>query len=623
MKKLLLSLIALSLVFSAAAQKNRVKATQSMLKMSAPKHAAIDETTNLTNTVNPYVSRGIPQNEAEIGLTVYDLQSNSTSPSNRMEVYSDGTVAATFNRGTGAPSYADRGTGYNYFDGANWGPMPTGRIETLRSGWPSYTKCGANGEAFVSHMSGTAGLNFYKRDAKGTGTWTGSTIAAPTGATGLLWPRMVSSGANHEILHVFALTAPTGNQGQVYNGQDGALVYYRSTDFGATWSSPVVLEDMDGDDYFGFGGDGYSLNANGNNVVLLVTDNWTDMFAYVSHDNGENWEKTVIWEHPIPMWHNTPSIDTIYCPDGAGSAAFDPSGKLHVTFGVNRAFYDDAGSWFPFVDGLAYWNEDMPTWTGGDQVNCLNPDLLYESGNLIGFMADLNENGTLDFIGFEIANIGNYELSPTSMPNMIIDETGAVYVVYSSVTETFDNGAQQFKHLWLNYSLDGGTTWVGQIHLSEDIIHILDECVFPSVAREEGAFRPNIHVVYQADPEPGLAVRGDEDTPSDNLIYYLEIEKPTIGTSNLPINVKEMVLSAAYPNPVNGVTSFDVTIDTKADVSVEVYTLTGQKVMQQAYGRFAAGKSRLNLDASALNAGIYIVKVKAGDMSSTSRINVL
>lgn len=623
MKKLLLSLIALSLVFSAAAQKNRVKATQSMLKMSAPKHAAIDETTNLINTVNPYVSRAIPQNEAEIGSTVYDLQSNSTSPSNRLEVYSDGTIAATWNRGTGAPNYTDRGTGYNYFNGADWGPMPTGRIETARSGWPAYTKCGPTGEAFVSHVSGTAPLNFCKRDVKGTGAWTETTLAPPTGATGLLWPRMVSSGPNHEILHVFGLTAPTGNGGQVYGGQDGALVYFRSTDAGATWSTPVVFEGMDGDDYYGFGGDGYSLNASGNNVVLLVTDNWTDMFTYVSHDNGETWEKTVIWEHPIPMWHNTPSIDTIYCPDGAGTAAFDPSGKLHVAFGVNRALYVDAGSWFPWIDGLAYWNEDMPAWTGGDQVNCLNPDLLWESGNLIGFMSDLNENGTLDFIGFEIANLGNYELSPTSMPNMVIDETGDIYIVYSSVTEGFDNGAQQFKHLWLTYSLDGGNTFSDQIHLTEDIIHILDECVFPTVAREEGAFRPNIQVIYQADPEPGLAVRGDEDTPGDNLIYYLEIEKPTIGTENLPVNVKEMVLSAAYPNPVNGVTSFDVTIDNKADVSVEVYTLTGQKVMQQAYGKFAAGKSRINLDASSLNAGIYIVKVLAGDQSSTARINVL
>lgn len=623
MKKLLLSLIALALVTGVSAQKQRVKAPAHILNMGIEKQSVVDETTNLQNTVNPYVHREIPQYEIEIGTTVYDLQSNASTPSNRIEVFSDGTIGTTWTYGTVPPNYTNRGTAYNYFNGADWGAFPTGRVESERSGWPAYTKCGANGEAFTSHISGTAGLNFYKRDVKGTGTWQATTINAPTGATGLLWPRMVSSGTNHEFLHIFALTAPTGNQGSIYNGQDGALVYYRSTDAGQTWSSPIVLEDMDGDDYYGFGGDSYALSAVGDNVVLLITDNWTDMFIQESHDNGETWEKTVIWEHPIPMWHNTPSIDTIYCPDGSGMASFDPSGKVHVTFGVNRAFYDDAGSWFPFVDGLAYWNEDMPTWTGGDQVNALNPDLLFESGNLIGYMSDLNENGTLDFICFEISCIGNYELSPTSMPQMVIDQWGDIFVVYASTTETFDNGAQQFKHLWFTYSLDGGTTWSDQEHLSSDIIHILDECVFPSVAREEGAFRDNIHVIYQADPEPGLAVRGDEDTPGDNIIYYLEIEKPTIGTENNALNVKELQLSAAYPNPFSNVTSMDVTLGTKANVTAEIYTVTGQKVMDKVYGQYPAGKFKLSFDASGLQSGIYFIKVKAGDQSKTERINVL
>lgn len=626
MKKLLLSFLAVSLVFSVNAQKQRIQAPQSARNIAVEKQAAIDETTNLQTTVNPYVSRAIPQMEAEIGGTVYDLQSNGSSPSNRLELFSDGTLGATWNRGTGPAAYTDRGTGYNYFNGAAWGPAPTNRIETARSGWPAYTKCGATGEAFVSHISGTTPLNFYKRDVKGTGEWTSSTIAAPAGASGLLWPRMTSSGPNNEILHVIALTAPVANGGTVYNGQDGAVVYIRSTDAGATWSTPVVLPEMTSDYYVAFGGDSYSLNSVGDNVVILITDNWTDLFTMTSTDNGENWERTVIWEHPIPLWNNTPSIDTIYCPDGAGQAIFDHSGKLHVTFGVNRGLFEEGGtapSWFPFVDGLAYWNEDMPTWTGGDQANVLNPDNLYASGNLIGYMVDLNGNGTLDWIGTAIENIGLYYVSPTSMPQIVIDQYNGIYVVYTSVTETFDNGAQQYRHLWLTYSLDGGTTWGDQIHLSEDIIHFLDECVFPSVATEEGNFENYVHVIYQADAEPGLAIRGDEDAPGENIIYYLQIEKPTIGAGNMPINTKEIQVSAAYPNPFTNITSLDVTLSQKANVSIEVYSVTGQRVMEQTYGQYPAGMFKLDINASDLESGLYIVKVKAGDQSSTARINVL
>ncbi len=31
----------------------------------------------------------------------------------------------------GYPDFADRGTGYNYFDGNHWGPYPTVRIEVV------------------------------------------------------------------------------------------------------------------------------------------------------------------------------------------------------------------------------------------------------------------------------------------------------------------------------------------------------------------------------------------------------------------------------------------------------------------------------------------------------------
>lgn len=620
MKKLVLITLSLAISAGVMAQQARIKATRAMQNIAIKKTAAIDETTNLQTTVNPYVSSRIVPSEAEIGGTVYDLQSNASSPSNRIQLFDDGTIGATWTRGTGPTEYTDRGTGYNYFNGADWGPAPTNRIEVARSGWPAYTACGPNGEAFVSHVSGTAGLTFVKRETKGTGAWTESVIAPPSGASGLLWPRMVASGPDNMYLHVFALTAPTGNGGTVFEGQDGAVVYSRSTDAGATWSTPVVLDGMGADYYVKFGGDSYSLSAKGDNVAFLMTDNWTDMFFLKSSDNGENWEKTILWEHPIPMWNNTPSIDSIYCPDGAGHATFDNTGKLHVVFGINRSYYDTDGSWFPFVDGLAYWNEDMETFTGGDQVNILNPDNVFEMGNLIGYMLDLNNNGDLDFVCFQNECIGNYELSPTSMPQIVIDDLNQVFVVFTSVTEGFDNGSQQYRHLWARTSPDGGTTWGEFYHLSEDIIHILDECVFPSAASASDEF---IHVLYQADSEPGLAVRGDEDAPGENIMYYMQIAKSeVIGVHNGGVKVKELKVSQNYPNPFNKTTSIDVSLAGNSNVSVEVSTITGQKVMSTSYGTYSEGTHRIDI-SSDLKAGIYFYTVRAGENSFTGKMTVL
>ncbi len=628
MRKLLLLFVAVTLCMGVSAQMQRIKAPAKALKLAVEQKAAIIETNNLLQTVNPYVTRGsVPQNEQEIGATVYDLQSNVATPSNRMEIFEDGTIGATWTYGTGSPNYTDRGTAYNYFNGSSWGPIPTSRLEAAKAGWPAYTKCGPTGECFVSHVSATVPLNFLRRDVKGTGDWIVSTISAPEGApAGLLWPRLISSGPNNEFLHLFALTAPSGNGGAVYNGQDGAIVYIRSTDAGLTWEEPIVLDGMGPDYYINFAGDSYTLSATGNNVALTISDNWLDLFIMKSTDNGENWEKIVVWEHPIPFWNNVPSIDTIYCPDGSAHAVFDHSGKLHMTFGVNRGLFeegDELPSWFPFVDGIAYWNEDKPTWVGGDQVNVLNPDLLYENGDLIAFMVDINGNGELDFIGYETFNIGAYYVSASGMPYLTIDQYNGLYVVYASVTEGYDNGLQQYRHLWWVYSLDGGETWSDPEHLSDNILHMLDECVFPSGAREDGNYREFIPITYQADAEPGLSVRGDEDQPSDNLIYYTAIQKPNVGIDDLQYDSKPIEISV-YPNPVSSrEAKLDIILSSKSNVSLELYSITGQKVTETSYGVRQPGVSTVMLDISRLNAGVYFVKVKAGEQTKTTKINVL
>lgn len=628
MKKLLLLFVAITLCNGASAQMQRIKAPAKALKLEVEQKTAIIETNNLLQTVNPYVYRGpVPQNEEEIGTTIYDLQTNAASPSNRMEVFEDGTIGATWTFGTGAPNYDNRGTAYNYYNGTSWGAIPTAKVEAARAGWPAYTKCGPTGECFVSHVSATVPLNFLKREVKGTGEWIASTIAAPAGASaGLLWPRMISSGPNNEFLHIFALTAPTGNGGVVYNGQDGALVYIRSTDAGLTWEEPIVLPEMGADYYFNFDGDSYSLSAQGDNVALTVSDNWKDLFIMKSTDNGANWERIVVWEHPIPFWNNVPSIDSIYCPDGSAHAVFDHFGKLHMAFGVNRGLFeegDELPSWFPFVDGIAYWNEDKPTWVGGDQANVLNPDLLWENGDLIGFMVDMDGNGQLDFIGFETSNLGLYYVSASGMPYVTIDQYNGIYVVYASLTEGYDNGTQQYRHLWWTYSLDRGLTWSDPEHLSDNIIHMLDECVFPSGAREDGDYRGYIPIIYQADAEPGLSVRGDLDTPTDNIIYYTAIQKPNVGITD-PSTISNHLEISVYPNPISSKeANLDIVLNIKSLVSVEVYSITGQKVSEVSYGVRQPGISTVTFDASKLNQGVYFVKVMAGDQIKTTKINVM
>ncbi|NTW23128.1 MAG: T9SS type A sorting domain-containing protein [Lentimicrobium sp.] len=602
MKRLLLLTCIISLGISVVAQ-DYVRMPKQLKDIAAPDMKSVREAVNpVSQPANPYVRTGRVINETELGSTFYDLQSNTSAPANRFYRYEDGTMAAVWTRGMNTAGYADRGTGYNYFNGADWGAAPTARIETQRTGWPTYAPQGT-GELVIAHHN-TAGLVVSRRDTRGSGPWTESILAGPAGAVDISWPRMVSSGEDNLTINLLAMTYVA------YQDQDLAMLYYRSTDGGATWDKQhEVLPGMGSDEYTGFSGDTYSwADSKGDTIAFIVCDNWTDLFVMKSPDNGDTWEKIMIWEHPYPMWNGTEATDTFYCPDGAAHLAFDKTGKLHVAFGVNRAMMEEGAtgpSWFPFVDGVAYWNEDMDPWTGGD-VNALDPDVLFENGNLIGWMQDVNENGELDLVGFDVSNIGLYYISPSSMPQITVDDDNQVFVVYSSLTEGFDNGSQQYRHLWSTTSPDGGTTWGEFNDLTGDILHILDECIFPTIAnRTDGQV---VHLIYQADTEPGLAIRGDEDAPSENIYYHLSVDKGDIvkaGSKPVP----SFELSQNYPNPFTGESMVSLMLNKTSVVSLEVNDLLGRMVYQLPAAKMNSGVNTLTISADNLNPGVYTYSV--------------
>jgi len=579
---------------------------------------AVSEGISPTQEVNPYVNPISDAIEEDLGTTQYDLQSNSCTPYGRLYVYPDGTKAGVWTMGKTPTAYPDRGTGYNYFNGTAWGADPSARIESVKTGWPSYAPCGPNGEIVISHQSGTAPLVVARRETKGTGSWTESLLPPPSGASGMLWPRMISTGPDHNTIHVIALTAPTGNGGTVYQGLDGALLYCRSTDGGVTFSDWQIFPELSNNYYLGFGGDSYSwLIPYENHIAFVITDSGKDLILMHSADNGDTWEKMIVWEHPYPFFTSTMVTDRFYCPDGSAHGAVDKNGKIHLAFGVNRAYADGTNSyWFPWVDGLAYWNSDMPAWLGGD-TNALNPDTLYNHGNLIGWMQDVNGNDSLDLVSLG-GGYSLYYLSPTSMPQLIFDnENNIIYCVFVSVTETFNNGTQDYRHIWVRTSYDFGATWTDFKDLTGNIFHIFDECVFPVISPTFDEGRPAL--IYQRDNEPGLSVRGDSDPPTTNYITYMVIDDYVGVKEN---QNKVATVSQNYPNPAHGLTRVMVNTTSTVNLSLSLSNLAGQKVMEINKGQVNAGTHVFDINTSGLTPGIYFYTVNAGNQQTTLKMVV-
>ncbi|HPT03423.1 MAG TPA: T9SS type A sorting domain-containing protein [Bacteroidales bacterium] len=616
MKKCLLLVLIMATGVLSFAQYQKAALPRSVRNIAVPKKCAVTETTNpFTAEANNYVESSEYYMEEEAGYTVYDLQSNGSTPYGRLTQFDDGTMAAVYTMAINPTAYNDRGTGYNYFDGTTFGPSHVTRLESVKSGWPSHAQLGANGEVIVSHRNGTSGLNLLKRNVKGTGEWTESDIAAPAGAAGLLWPRMVTGGTDKNTIHIIVLTSPTANGGTAYNGQDGALLYMRSQDGGATWDKSEVLPGLGSELYSGFSGDNYSFaEPRGNTLAFVVTDDSQDLILMKSTDNGESWTKTIIWARPYAAI--TAGADSMYSQDGGGHPVIDVNGKVHLFFGVYRTNPAE-GTWYPYIGSIAYWNEDMPTWTGGTdeyQLNCLNPDTLDLTGQLVAYPLDLNGDGLWNVLG----EAGLYYCSPIGMPQALIDDDGDGFLIFSAITEGFDNDAQDYRHLWgraiYNYGDDFGCFF----DLTGDDIHMFDECVFPSICAT-GDLLEGYKIMYQLDTEPGLSVRGDEDQPGDNYLNIQHLVFPT-GTEK-PVQ-KALTVSQNLPNPFSGTTEVKVYLEKQAPVNIVVTNVSGQQVSNINCGTLGTGIHTLTIDASNLSAGVYFYTVNNGASTSTHKMIV-
>lgn len=623
MKNILLLSIALSMGLWAYGQHQRPYVPKSLQDYSLPDRlTATDFDEVAVKPSNPTVKSGAAPTETTIGETRYDLQTNS-SVQNRFYRYADGTMGASWTFGLLDPGFADRGSAYNYFDGTSWGPYPSSRIETMKTGWPSYAPLGANGEMIVSHIGTNVGLAINTRGNKGTGAWVESTFAGPVGAEKLLWPRAITNGSNHNNIHLMALTAPTGNAGTIYNGMNGALVYSRSTDGGATWGIfNVQPTGVTSTEYLGLNGDGYAwAEPKGDTLAFVVGNNWYDIFLLKSTDNGTTWTKTMIWTHPYPLFDrgNLVPTDTFYCPDGSIAAAIDSEGKVHVVFGIQRAHSDGAGTfWFPYVDGIAYWTEDKPEFTSANFKYTLHPDSLFNGDNLIAWFQDVNQNDTMDLLGGTDA-IGKYYVSLSSFPTLTIDENDNIFLVYSSVTEGRDNGLQNYRHLWARASLDNGSSWGDFVDITASIIHNFDECVFPCLAaRSDNA----IHLIYQADEEPGLHARGDEDAPTDNNVIYSAVPKTDLGVGIPKLDRSIAYVGQNFPNPATTTTRVVLNLSRPCLLSLEVTNLMGQRLNYQSRGYVSNGHHIFDLDVSQLSPGIYFYTIRAGNQSVTKKMIV-
>jgi hypothetical protein len=258
-------------------------------------------------------------------------------------------------------------------------------------------------------------------------------------------------------------------------------------------------------------------------MAFVVGDYFTNLLLVKSTDGGDTWQETMIWEHPFPyMQFGVTVTDTFWANSGSMDIALDENLRANVVFALCRIKSDESGWYYdPMADGIVYWNEDMDSFS--NNVNALSPighpdSELIEDYNLIGWTQDINENGVIDFVS-SASNPPFYpSLGLSTTPSITADDNERITVVWSSLTETYDNGVNNYRHLWARLSPNNGEWWGSFVDLTSDLIHIFDECVFPNSA---SLVDDHLHLIYQVDQSPGWS--GNNYPPNENHMTYMKV----------------------------------------------------------------------------------------------------
>jgi hypothetical protein len=107
-----------------------------------------------------------------------------------------------------------------------------------------------------------------------------------------------------------------------------------------------------------------------------------------------------------------------------------------------------------------------------------------------------------------------------------------------------------------------------------------------------------------------------------NIMVRLNINDHSNLNDGVDMNKLASSVDQNFPNPFSRTTNITYELGSDSDVSITVMDLTGRVVMDVQQGHQASGKHTVQLDASSLDAGIYLYTLKAGGFTETKRMTV-
>jgi hypothetical protein len=558
----------------------------------------------------------------EIGKTFYDLQTNA-SIGRRIMMHPDGTISAVWTQDpTGATNFPNRGTGYNYNNGSAWGAVPTARVESSRTGWPSIGVLGDGSEFITGHISADGGWVLSKNTGKGKSDWT-SSIVADDGVNVPIWGRAAAGGNYLHLIGNYCASTTDGIAVVTKNGIASPSSYSRSTDGGTTWDKlHILLPGYDSTKYANGGGDNYAIDVKDSIVAILIGGLGDDLTLWKSTNNGDDFTMIEVENFPFSPYNSKvliPTAERAPTNDGAVDVLIDATGKVHAfwarSYIADEDTTDEGFSFYPGTASLLHWAEGDTVKVCGSSIDMNQNQELNITAETTSALTAAGDLPTTTTVSYAARN-GN--TSVVTMPSAGVDANGNLYVTYSSaIEETYHVYNANFRDVLISYSTDGGKTWMGPQNLTQERNR---EAAFPCISKNNNNF---IHLVFQLDELPGTNLQNNGNTGlhpvGSNSIMYAAIPTQDILNNVIGQNLlseksiektpEVFVVSQNYPNPFKNQTTVTIYLRANSDLNVTVQNALGQQVLAYELGNMNAGNHELVIDGSQLPAGVYFYTV--------------
>jgi len=167
-------------------------------------------------------------------------------------------------------------------------------------------------------------------------------------------------------------------------------------------------------------------------------------------------------------------------------------------------------------------------------------------------------------------------------------------------------------------SNDCGETWSMRKQISSSVLSSAPNqssgFTPNSISQWEEAQVTNISATYLV---PNFRLKFSFESGGGNNIYIDDINiSGPLGLDELNYDFNLI----AYPNPFESNTTISFNLETEADVDLNVYDVIGKQVMSLKNGKLSGGEHTFALDGSNLGAGIYFVKLKAGNKENVMKV---